>query len=184
MGVIPELFGEKSPRESGSALHMLKFCTYSLCFHLILYCSSVPKGYAQGSYFAFRCICVMIKTGLFYPNTLGLFSQTLEQSVIKQHFSHASSESTEKIWYYKHNTITKQYAYSMVYTVRMSRPAFAQNPLKIGFHSWYRTWWRQQMETFSRVTGHLCVEFTGDRWIPRKKASDVELWCFLWCLPE
>ena len=30
-----------------------------------------------------------------------------------------------------------------------------------------------------RVTGHLCGEFTGPRWIPRTKASDAELWCFL-----
>ena len=29
-----------------------------------------------------------------------------------------------------------------------------------------------------RVTGHLCGEFTGPRWIPRKKASDAELSCF------
>ena len=29
-----------------------------------------------------------------------------------------------------------------------------------------------------RVTGHLCGEFTGHRWIPRTKASDAELWCF------
>ena len=28
-----------------------------------------------------------------------------------------------------------------------------------------------------RVTGHLCGEFTGPRWIPRTKASDAELWC-------
>ena len=28
------------------------------------------------------------------------------------------------------------------------------------------------------VTGHLCGEFTGHRWIPRTKASDAELWCF------
>ena len=31
-----------------------------------------------------------------------------------------------------------------------------------------------------RVTGHLCGEFTGPRWTPRTKASDAELWCFLW----
>ena len=31
-----------------------------------------------------------------------------------------------------------------------------------------------------RVTGHLCGEFTGPRWIPCTKASDAELWCFLW----
>ena len=29
------------------------------------------------------------------------------------------------------------------------------------------------------VTGHLCREFTGPRWIPRTKASDAELWRFL-----
>ena len=31
-----------------------------------------------------------------------------------------------------------------------------------------------------RVTGPLCGEFTGDRWIALTKASDAELWCFLW----
>ena len=35
-----------------------------------------------------------------------------------------------------------------------------------------------------RVTGHLCGEFTGLRWIPRTKASDAELWCFLWFVPD
>ena len=27
----------------------------------------------------------------------------------------------------------------------------------------------------------MCEEFTGPPWIPRTKASDAELWCFLWC---
>ena len=31
-----------------------------------------------------------------------------------------------------------------------------------------------------RVTVHLCGDFTGLWWIPRTKASDAELWCFLW----
>ena len=30
----------------------------------------------------------------------------------------------------------------------------------------------------------LCGEFTGHRWIPFRKASDTELWCFLWSTPE
>ena len=34
-----------------------------------------------------------------------------------------------------------------------------------------------------RVTGHLCGEFTGPRWIPRTKVSDAQLWCFLWSTP-
>ena len=35
-----------------------------------------------------------------------------------------------------------------------------------------------------RATGHLCGEFTGPRWLPYTKASDAELWCFLWSASE
>ena len=35
-----------------------------------------------------------------------------------------------------------------------------------------------------RVTGPLWGESTGHRWIPRTKASDVELWYYLWSAPE
>ena len=35
-----------------------------------------------------------------------------------------------------------------------------------------------------RVTGPLSGEFTGHRWIPCTKASDAELWYFLWSTPE
>ena len=38
--------------------------------------------------------------------------------------------------------------------------------------------------SISRVTGHLCGEFTGPRWIPHTKASDAELWCLLWSALE
>ena len=34
-----------------------------------------------------------------------------------------------------------------------------------------------------RVTGPFCGEFTGHRRIPLTKASDAELWCFLWSAP-
>ena len=34
------------------------------------------------------------------------------------------------------------------------------------------------------VTGLLCGEFTGNRWIPRTKASDAKLWSFLWSTTE
>ena len=35
-----------------------------------------------------------------------------------------------------------------------------------------------------RVSGPLCGEFIGHQWIPLTKASDAELWCFLWSAPE
>ena len=34
------------------------------------------------------------------------------------------------------------------------------------------------------VTGPLLGESNGHRWIPLTKASNVELWGFLWCAPE
>ena len=35
-----------------------------------------------------------------------------------------------------------------------------------------------------RATGPLRGEFIGHRWIPLAKASDAELWCFLWPASE
>ena len=35
-----------------------------------------------------------------------------------------------------------------------------------------------------RVTDPLCGKFIGNRWIPRAKASDAEVWCFRWSAPE
>ena len=45
------------------------------------------------------------------------------------------------------------------------------------------SWWRHQMETFSALLA-LCAGIHRSRWIPRTKASDAELWCFLWSGPE
>ena len=39
-------------------------------------------------------------------------------------------------------------------------------------------------EDIFRVTGPLCGEFTGHRWISHTKASNAEFWCFLWSAPE
>ena len=35
-----------------------------------------------------------------------------------------------------------------------------------------------------RVTSPLCGEFTGHWWIPLTNASDAQLWCFPWSVPE
>ena len=48
--------------------------------------------------------------------------------------------------------------------------------------------WKHMMTSSNgnifRVTGHLCGEFTGPRRIPHTKASEAELWCFLWSASE
>ena len=53
-----------------------------------------------------------------------------------------------------------------------------------GHLSWLLDFRRHQMETFFRVTGPLCGEFTDHWWIPLTKTSDAELWSFLWSPPE
>ena len=35
-----------------------------------------------------------------------------------------------------------------------------------------------------RITGPLCGEFIGHRWIPLTSASDAQLWCIIWSAPE
>ena len=44
---------------------------------------------------------------------------------------------------------------------------------------WWVSWFMMTSSNghIFRVTGHLCGEFTGPRWIPCTKASDAELWC-------
>ena len=37
---------------------------------------------------------------------------------------------------------------------------------------------------FPRYSGPLCGEFTGPLWIPLTKASNAELWYFLWSALE
>ena len=44
-------------------------------------------------------------------------------------------------------------------------------------------YWRSSNGNINHVTDPLCREFTGHRWIPLIKASDAELWCFLWSAP-
>ena len=39
-------------------------------------------------------------------------------------------------------------------------------------------------ENILHIIGPLCGEFTGYQWIRLTKASDAELWCFPWSVPE
>ena len=45
------------------------------------------------------------------------------------------------------------------------------------------SWWRHQTETFSALLV-IRAGLTGLRWIPHTKASDAELWCFLWSVSK
>ena len=72
----------------------------------------------------------------------------------------------------------------------LTSPSYPQQrKIRFNHHLLIMSSWAHNMMTSSngnifRVTGHLRWEFTGLRWIPRTKASDAELWCFLWSAPE
>ena len=46
-----------------------------------------------------------------------------------------------------------------------------------------RSWWRHQMETFSALLA-ICAGIHRSPVNSPHKASDAELWCFLWSAPE
>ena len=50
-------------------------------------------------------------------------------------------------------------------------------------HTWITIMMSSNGHIF-HIIGPLWGESTGHQWIPLTKASDVELWCFLWSVPE
>ena len=93
----------------------------------------------------------------------GMASQSAGNSIVQQLFPTHNKEAIN-IWHYWH---------------------FMRGTIG---HRW-RHCHRAIMMTSSignifRVTGLLCEEFTGHRWIPLTKASDAKLWCFLWSACE
>ena len=76
---------------------------------------------------------------------------------------------------------TYNYEQAVVHTTNRQTMLFASPPNLYGTGKSMMT---SSNGNIFRVTGHLCGEFTGHRWIPRTKACDVELWCFLWSAPQ
>ena len=64
-----------------------------------------------------------------------------------------------------------------------------QYPIRYVYNFVVVLWLQDHMMTSSngnifRITGLLCGEFTDLRWIPRTKASNADLWYFLWSAPN
>ena len=74
--------------------------------------------------------------------------------------------------------------------LRRSKSSWGQHGAHLGpvGPRWAPCWPHDMMTSSNgnsfRVTGHLCGEFTGPRWIPHTKASDAGLWCFLDLRPK
>ena len=64
----------------------------------------------------------------------------------------------------------------------MSAHKWEESALRGGAYLWNHMMTSSNRNIFC-ITGPLCGEFPGDRWIPLTKASDAELWCFVWSVP-
>ena len=62
-----------------------------------------------------------------------------------------------------------------------------QRDLDIYRESWWHIYWNYMMTSSNGNISVLLAPCEGNspvRWIPLTKASDAELWCFLWSAPE
>ena len=65
----------------------------------------------------------------------------------------------------------------------MFRTVFWWESLAFVLQYWYENIMTSSIGNIFRVTGPVCGEFIGHRWIPLTKASDAGLWCVLWSAP-
>ena len=89
------------------------------------------------------------------------------------------------IWYY---SSTQKYSNLFRFTLRTplshNRCYICQCINKHGIDLCLPGYYQSSNGNIFRVTDPLCGKFTGHRCIPLTKASNVELWCFLWSAPE
>ena len=69
---------------------------------------------------------------------------------------------------------------SFIFQLKSHCNVFIGVQLTISQHWFSSHMMRSSNENIFRITGPLCREFTGHRWFPLTKASNTELWCFLW----
>ena len=122
----------------------------------------LPRRHCFKHFSAERYVIDLIKTWCYFSKTATI------KIMIKSIFSHLHTGFWVFVIYSDVGLLIRQYYFE-------SSVWIANDSV---------TWWRHLMDTFFRVTGHLCGEFTGPRWIPRTKACDAELWSFLWFASE
>ena len=154
-----------------------------------------PKKYAHGFCFAVLC-CGYTLTD--FPISIRLTSLALWQSNDCPSASKATPMNMDKYFMWIH--------YERLHNHNKAKH---NKTVCIFLGIYCKAWWHHDMETFFallahcegnlsiitcmmtssngnifRSTGPLWGEFNGDRWFPLIKASDAELWCFLWSTPE
>ena len=155
-------------------------------------CTVYPKKYAHSFCFAVLC-CGYALTD--FPISIRLTSLALWQSNDCPSASKATLMNTDKyfMWIHyerlhNHNKAKHNKTVCIFLGIYCIFVGTTMTAYRLHMHK-HSNEWRMCMMTSSngnifRVTGHLCGEFTGPRWIPHTKASDAKLWCLLWSAPE
>ena len=85
------------------------------------------------------------------------------------------------IYIYIHHIYIFSVCYQINNTQSLERRPSWRTRSYLSYMTTVRPWWRHQLETFPRYWPFV----RGiHRWIPLTKASDAEVWCFLWSAPE
>ena len=95
----------------------------------------------------------------------------------------ASNAENVSIWW-RHHVVLLWLYYQLLILHGINMSVFGVALMAWGIPMSCYAWWRHQVETFSALLA-ICVR--GIHRSPvnsRTKASDAELWCFLWCAPE
>ena len=141
---------------------------------------ALMKRYSKFHHFIENCIWNICKMPAILATPWKQTNYQIIVCSVKQHalqrVKHSSYEKGNCCFgLFCWNSLDKNWSYGKIYSI-------AEQSLCVTI-CWY-SWWRHQMETYFRVTGHLCGECTGQWWIPLTKASDAELWYFLWSTVE
>ena len=166
---------------------------YQLIIRVVLWHSPEANftGNAQDTYpwYEFDNYQFMIK-----PRPLGLiihcsdviWAEIASQSTSKtQLFVQQHLQADSKIIKFRRywSFVKGMHGWPIPHTGSVKRKAFPYHEVTM-YHFLVRFMITSSNGKIFRVTGILCGGFTGSRWIPRTKASDAELWCFLWSTPE
>ena len=151
-------------------------------------CTVYPKKYAHGVCFAVLCYGYTLTD---FPIPIRHTSLALWQSNICPSASKATLMNMDKyfMWIHyerlhNHSKAKHNKTVCIFLGIYFIKSGWYQTAIKRNIERTLCNMMTSSNGNIFRVTGHLCGEFTGPRWIPHTKASDAELWCFLWSAPE
>ena len=147
-----------------------------------LQCITIRHGEKQT--WQARC-CTWVRGTIHANNIVMMCYQKMPQMGIRQLLYCVKARWTQPFAAYWTTYVSKMEVRNETFSLIFFHSIFFM-PLPLDSRG-IMAWWRHQIETFFALqvfTGTLCGEFSAWRWIPFAKASDAELWCFLWSVHE